>query len=46
LLFGAKNTNGEYITVQRQTLLIALGEKPNREQSENENKNAARPVDL
>jgi hypothetical protein len=32
LLLGAQNTTSEYITIQRETLLIALGAQPNREE--------------
>jgi hypothetical protein len=34
LLLGATNTNSEYVTIQRQTLLIALGEEPNSEEND------------
>lgn len=33
LLLGAKNTESEYITIQRETLLIALGAEPITEDS-------------
>jgi hypothetical protein len=41
LLVGATNTNSEYITVQRETLLVALGNAPvdvaGRPESESDN---------